>query len=421
MSLSNSRLCLTFNLIVLVILARFTSAWNMASDETHKNDCYQKPSEDLTEDMISGAYLELHMGDHNHGDVCRISINNDFFCPKHCKKITTPPFCAAKKNLEVCRVREVGPEESASTTSLNILQHGKKARMNEKSKRKQNKNSHLRQKDSRTTSTTEQTKSSTSISSLFSSWPLSTQLSTPPSHTSKVPLVPLEGGLEEEGSQCQPKKPYAGLTKEMIAAAQLELHTGDHNHGDVCRIVTNNDFFCPKHCHRLRTAPFCASQESKLACRSTGEVMKRGTTLPLETKMQTKMPVPSPPPSFPPLAFSEARPSRSAATTTLVVSGLSEGISDREVVSLFDGLAAHVTMVSVSTALVTFRSANEAADAMSRFNRMKLPRARGHMHLAVFDEQAAEFIHLYKAARERRGRKFREQGQVGIHQWEFNN
>ena len=78
MSLSNSRLCLTFNLIVLVILARFTSAWNMASDETHKNDCYQKPSEDLTEDMISGAYLELHMGDHNHGDVCRISINNDF-------------------------------------------------------------------------------------------------------------------------------------------------------------------------------------------------------------------------------------------------------------------------------------------------------------------------------------------------------
>ena len=410
MSLCHARLCLSSNVIIFVVLARFTSAWNMAADETHKNDCYQKPSEDLTEDMISGAYLEVHTGDHNHGDVCRISTNNDFCCPKHCKKITTPPFCAAKNNLEVCRVRE----ESASTTSGYILLYGKKASNKEKSKRKQKKNSHLRPRDSRTTSTTERTISSSSISSLFSSWPLSTQLSTPPSHTSKVPLVLLEGGLEEEGSQCRRKKTHANLTKEMIAAAQLELHTGDHNHGDVCRIVTNNDFFCPKHCHRIRTAPFRALQESKLACRTTGEYMKRVTTLPLETKIQTKMPVPSPPPSSPPLAFSEA-PASQSAVATLVVSGLSEGISDSKVVSLFGGLAARATMVSVSTALVTFRSANKADDALSRFNGMRLPRARGRMHLAVFDEQAAEFIHLYKAARERRGRKFREQGKIGIH------
>ena len=61
MSLCHARLCLSFNVIIFVILARFTSAWNMPADETHKNDCYQKPSEDLTEDTISGAYLVYNM------------------------------------------------------------------------------------------------------------------------------------------------------------------------------------------------------------------------------------------------------------------------------------------------------------------------------------------------------------------------
>lgn len=83
--------------------------------------------------------------------------------------------------------------------------------------------------------------------------------------------VETETSLDISNTQ-QPSDPCVHVKVPGWAVGQpvrLERHSEESSHGDVCR--TSENFFCPKGCRQMESAPFCSEFGSRTSCRVEGD------------------------------------------------------------------------------------------------------------------------------------------------------
>jgi hypothetical protein len=164
----------------------------------------------------SSGSLEQHPKESSHGDVCRVAVDNSFFCPVGCAKTLAPTHCASSKDSAS---HTPSPEDSSTPCRIYLPR----------------------------LSPSLSSKSGTVSSSHGGGGP--------------------EGG-DSEGPLC-----LAGFELETHGATLSERLS----HGDVCRSMRygSNEFVCPKGCLSSANQPWCVVKElgsQAVPCRVKGRV-----------------------------------------------------------------------------------------------------------------------------------------------------